>query len=64
LSAQNACSLVQVVPWGFRKLLNWIKRAYNNTPVFVTENGFSDKGEIEDTERIKYIVVSSTIHIL
>jgi beta-glucosidase/6-phospho-beta-glucosidase/beta-galactosidase len=49
-----------VVPWGFRKLLNWIKRAYNNTPVLVTGNGFSDRGETEDTERIKYIIVSGT----
>jgi beta-glucosidase/6-phospho-beta-glucosidase/beta-galactosidase len=53
-----------VVPWGLGKILNWIKRAYNNTPVLVTENGFSDKGETEDKDRIKYIVVSGKINIL
>lgn len=58
MSAQNTCFLTQVVPWGLRKLLNWIKRAYSNTPVLVTGNGYSDSGETRDTERIKYIIVS------
>jgi lactase-phlorizin hydrolase len=49
---------VQVVPWGFRKLLNWIKKEYNNPPVFVTENGVSDKAEFNDTLRIYYYTVS------
>ena len=31
-----------VVPWGFRKLLVWIKETYGNPPLYVTENGFSD----------------------
>lgn len=43
-------------PWGFRKLLNWIKKEYNNVPVFVTENGFPDDGDMLDIGRIKYIV--------
>ncbi|MDF3129825.1 GH1 family beta-glucosidase [Kiritimatiellaeota bacterium B1221] len=30
-----------VVPWGFRKLLNWIKEHYGDIPIFVTENGCS-----------------------
>ncbi|XP_023717245.1 myrosinase 1 isoform X2 [Cryptotermes secundus] len=51
----SASAHLKVVPLGFRKLLNWIKRAYNNTPVLITENGFSDRGEIEDINRIKYI---------
>ncbi|XP_033609437.1 myrosinase 1 isoform X3 [Cryptotermes secundus] len=46
----------RVAPWGFRKLLNWIKKEYNNVPVFVTENGFPDGGDILDIGRIKYIV--------
>lgn len=52
----SASTYLKVVPWGFRKLLNWIKRAYINTPVLVTGNGFSDRGETEDTERIEYII--------
>ena len=28
-----------IVPWGFRKLLNWIADRYKGYPVYVTENG-------------------------
>jgi hypothetical protein len=55
------CFLLQVtVPWGLRKLLIWIKEKYQNVPVFITENGFADNGEINDIGRSKCIVVSST----
>jgi beta-glucosidase/6-phospho-beta-glucosidase/beta-galactosidase len=47
----------QVVPWGFRKLLQWIRKEYNNPPVFVTENGVSDLTESNDTLRIHYYTV-------
>ena len=52
---------MQVVPWGFRKLLNWIDKEYNNPPVLITENGFSDKGETDDRDRIDYYIVSGSI---
>lgn len=48
------------MPWGLRKILNWIKKEYKNVPVVITENGFSDNGKVKDTERIKYLVVSET----
>lgn len=51
--------LTQVVPWGLRKMLNWIKTEYDNVPVVIAENGFSDNGEVEDSERIRYLVVST-----
>ncbi|XP_069695503.1 myrosinase 1-like [Periplaneta americana] len=52
----GATSTSRVVPWGFRKQLNWIAKEYNNPNVFVTENGFSDvDGTINDTRRIDYI---------
>jgi beta-glucosidase/6-phospho-beta-glucosidase/beta-galactosidase len=51
--------MFQVVPWGFRKELNWIKNEYNNPPVFITENGFSDYGGLNDTGRVHYYTVSS-----
>jgi beta-glucosidase/6-phospho-beta-glucosidase/beta-galactosidase len=49
------------VPWGFRKLINWIAKEYNNPPVLVTENGFSDSGEINDTDRVDYYIVSCDV---
>jgi beta-glucosidase/6-phospho-beta-glucosidase/beta-galactosidase len=42
------------VPEGLRDLLNWIKDEYKNPPVFITENGWSDEGELEDKGRIEY----------
>jgi hypothetical protein len=50
----------QVVPWGFRKLLVWIKDEYNNPEVSVTENGHADFGEINDTGRADYCKMSTT----
>ncbi|PNF23657.1 Myrosinase 1 [Cryptotermes secundus] len=47
---------LMTVPWGFRKILRWIKQKYNNPPVFVTECGYSDDGRLQDEERVKYYV--------
>nr|XP_022917226.1 myrosinase 1-like [Onthophagus taurus] len=46
---------LQVVPWGIRKLLNWIKKEYDNPEVFITANGFSDDGSDNDCRRVHYI---------
>lgn len=43
------------VPEGLRGLLNWLKNEYNNIPVLITENGWSDDGELEDNDRIEYL---------
>ncbi|KAK9721944.1 Collagen triple helix repeat (20 copies) [Popillia japonica] len=45
---------LKVVPWGLRKLLNWIRDEYNNPEVIITENGFSDLGGLNDCRRINY----------
>ncbi|CAK0738170.1 hypothetical protein CVIRNUC_001004 [Coccomyxa viridis] len=50
------------VPWGFRKLLSWVKNRYQPSELIVTENGFSVKGEyqkplaqlVNDTERVAF----------
>lgn len=50
---------VHIVPWGFRKLLNWVKTQYNNPLVYVTENGIGDEtGTLQDDERVLYLKVS------
>jgi beta-glucosidase/6-phospho-beta-glucosidase/beta-galactosidase len=54
---------LQVVPWGFRKLLNWIAEEYNNPPVLITENGFPDHGDLNDRDRIDYLIVSGSISL-
>uniref|UniRef100_A0A3B4A4L1 Cytosolic beta-glucosidase n=1 Tax=Periophthalmus magnuspinnatus TaxID=409849 RepID=A0A3B4A4L1_9GOBI len=45
------------VPWGFRRLLNFVKSQYGNPMIFVTENGVSEKTpctELCDEWRIQY----------
>ncbi|RVE71779.1 hypothetical protein OJAV_G00055310 [Oryzias javanicus] len=45
------------VPWGFRRLLNFVKTQYGNPAVYVTENGVSEKmlcTELCDEWRIQY----------
>ena len=48
-----------IVPWGCRKLLEWIAARYGNPPLFITENGcaFDDQlvdGQVADQERITF----------
>lgn len=44
-----------VVPWGLRRLLNYIRDHYGNPIVHITENGVSDRtGTLEDDHRIEY----------
>ncbi|KAK2524395.1 Lctl [Columba guinea] len=46
------------VPWGFRRLLNFIKTQYGNPLIYVTENGVSEKvqrAQLCDEWRIEYL---------
>lgn len=45
---------------GLRLLLNWIKDEYNNPEVIITENGYSDSGGTNDTERKNYYQIYLT----
>jgi len=46
-----------MVPDGLKQQLKWIKIEYDNPPLIITENGYGDNGQLNDTERINYITV-------
>lgn len=43
------------VPEGLYRLLLWIKERYNSPKIFITENGWSDEGEVKDVDRVNYL---------
>ncbi|KAL2093265.1 hypothetical protein ACEWY4_010577 [Coilia grayii] len=46
------------VPWGFRRILNFVKTQYGNPMIYITENGVSEKmpcTELCDNWRIQYM---------
>lgn len=48
-----------VVPWGCRKMLEWIAARYNNPELYITENGCAydnplESGEVNDHARIEF----------
>lgn len=53
---ETGSTWLRPVPWGFRKVLNWIKNTYKNPPLIVTENGYSDLPDVvlNDNGRIQY----------
>ena len=47
------------VPWGLRKLLQWLKTEYNDPAILITANGISESGdsnEANDWWRKQYFV--------
>lgn len=38
---------LRMTPFGFRKLLKFIKDEYGNPPIYVTENGVSEQGAVD-----------------
>ncbi|NRA38011.1 MAG: beta-glucosidase [Planctomycetes bacterium] len=49
-----------VIPWGCKKLLQWIDQRYDHPPIYITENGCAMPGEddkdiaINDTRRLEF----------
>ncbi|XP_076227337.1 myrosinase 1 [Nomia melanderi] len=50
----SASSWLKVVPEGLRNVLRELSLKYGNPPIYITENGFSDSGCLNDTDRIDY----------
>ncbi|XP_046430433.1 myrosinase 1-like [Neodiprion fabricii] len=50
----GSSSWLYVLPEGFGNVLRMIRDQYNNPPLYVFENGYSDTGELEDYRRINY----------
>ena len=44
-----------MVPWGVRKVLNWVKSHYSNIPIHVTISAFEPTGTRNDTDRVEFI---------
>ncbi|XP_072945303.1 myrosinase 1-like isoform X2 [Epargyreus clarus] len=52
--SMSSSSWLKVVPFGFRRLLRWITKEYNNVPIIVTENGYADFSGVHDDARVSY----------
>ncbi|XP_055912233.1 myrosinase 1-like [Eupeodes corollae] len=52
---QAVGSWLHCVPEGLEGMLKFIRDEYDNIEVIITENGWSDKGTLEDDNRIQYI---------
>ena len=52
---RSGSSWLKVTPWGLRKALNWVRNQYGDVPIYITENGVSDRnGSLQDDHRIYY----------
>ena len=43
-----------MIPEGFGGILRKITKEYGNPPIYVTENGYSDKESLNDQDRLNY----------
>ncbi|XP_043804388.1 myrosinase 1 [Apis laboriosa] len=50
----SASNWLKVVPEGFRIALKYLATYYGNPPMYITENGVSDFGTLNDDDRIYY----------
>ncbi|KAB0372699.1 hypothetical protein FD755_015452 [Muntiacus reevesi] len=52
----NSPGQVAVVPWGLRKVLNWLKAKYGDLPMYIISNGIDDDPHAaQDSLRVYYM---------
>lgn len=51
---QAKSSWLYSAPEGFRVLMDWMNKQYNNVELWITENGWSDDGQLNDLDRVFY----------
>lgn len=59
---KGASHWMYIVPWGFRKLVNWVTERYDRPPIYITENGMDDEDcpsksvedFVHDTQRVHF----------
>lgn len=52
---QGTAETSQIAAFGFRKLLNWVKKEYDNPMVIITENGLGTNGGLDDGDRVEFL---------
>ncbi|CAM8900808.1 unnamed protein product [Rhodiola kirilowii] len=61
IGGATAASLFWVVPRGMEEIVDFVKERYNNTPIFITENGYAGKAkepvqdDLNDIERVDFM---------
>ncbi|KAF7284528.1 hypothetical protein GWI33_022114 [Rhynchophorus ferrugineus] len=53
--AHSASEWLNLDPPGIRNVLNYVNEKYNPGEIVVTENGWSDNGELDDQGRVTYL---------
>ncbi|XP_026389820.1 beta-glucosidase 42-like isoform X1 [Papaver somniferum] len=62
IGEKAASEWLYIVPWGLRKLLNYVAQKYQNPKIYITENGMDDEGDpkallhemLDDKKRVGY----------
>ncbi|KAK9138970.1 hypothetical protein Sjap_009564 [Stephania japonica] len=62
IGERAASEWLYIVPWGIRRLLNYVAHRYPNIPLYVTENGMDDEDSstsplhemLDDVKRLNY----------
>ncbi|ELT91862.1 hypothetical protein CAPTEDRAFT_149629 [Capitella teleta] len=51
---RGKCMFFHVVPWGIRNMANWLTKTFPSVDIYITENGYSDEGQLDDSDRVDF----------